>query len=385
MTGVGECSAMEWRKHARALAAVATPPGSRWRGAVESVPRHAFVPRWWEYASSGWELRDGTSDHRMWLEAAYSDQTLVTRVGALHADHAGPGAVPAGLPTSSSTLPGLVVQMYRHASIGDRCTVLDVGTGSGYGTAVLCARLGAARVSAVDVDPYLNSAGRDRLDELGHQPELITTDAQGPLPGRWDRVVAMVSVRTVPPSWLEALHVGGRLVTTLADMGLVLTAEKREDGTAAGRIERDQAMFMHARTGDDYPPYDPALSELAETAAGEYVTRGRYPVLDVVEAWDVRTMLEILAPGIEHHYLEKGDLRVAVMTHEDGSWARAEEREGDVTVHQGGPRRLWDHLDVVRDHWIRHGELPFRGARATIGHDGVITLRRGRWKAIIGR
>ncbi len=95
--------------------------------------------------------------------------------------------------------------------------------------------------------------------------------------------------------------------------------------------------------------------------------------------------LVTIAPGIEHHYREEGDVRVAVMTHGDGTWARAEERDGEVTVHQGGPRRLWDRLDDVRDYWIRHGELPFRGARATIGRDGVITLQRGRWKAVIGR
>jgi len=32
--------------------------------------------------------------------------SLVTRIGPLHADHASPGDHPAGLPTSSSTLPG---------------------------------------------------------------------------------------------------------------------------------------------------------------------------------------------------------------------------------------------------------------------------------------
>ncbi|MFG1941666.1 methyltransferase domain-containing protein [Nonomuraea sp. NPDC048826] len=332
----------------------------------------------------GWELRDGPSDPEKWLTAAYADVTLVTRVGSLHADHAEPGTRASGRPTSSSTLPGLVVQMFRHASIDDSCTVLDVGAGSGYGTAVLCARLGDERVTAVDVDPYLVEAACQRLGEAGHEPRLLVGDATGPLDGQWDRIVATVSVRPIPPSWLAALNAGGRLATTISGMGVILTAEKRPDGTATGRIERDQAMFMRTRTGADYPPDEQALLDRARVEEGDQVERGRYPmVLDVVEAWDVRTMLEIIAPGISHHHTRENGVRIAVMAHPDGSWARGEERDGMVTVHQSGPRRLWDHLDEVRDHWIRHGMLPFHGAKAVIRPDGGIELRRGRWTATI--
>ena len=34
--------------------------------------------------------------------------------------------------------------------------------------------------------------------------------------------------------------------------------------------------------------------------------------------------------------------------------ARAEERDGRVTVHQGGKRRLYGFLDQVRDHWLTY-------------------------------
>jgi protein-L-isoaspartate O-methyltransferase len=85
------------------------------------------------------------------MRAAYSDRTLVTRLGSLHADHARPGDHPNGRPTSSATQPGLVVAMYRHASITDDSHVLDIGTGSGYGTALLTARLGNRPVTSIDV------------------------------------------------------------------------------------------------------------------------------------------------------------------------------------------------------------------------------------------
>ena len=110
---------VNWQPHAMRLAAQVTHPASRWRPAIEAVPRHTFVPRWWtghSAASDGsdvWELNDGPADEHLWLDAAYADRLLVTQVGPLHADHASRGDRPTGQPTSSSTLPGLIVQLAR--------------------------------------------------------------------------------------------------------------------------------------------------------------------------------------------------------------------------------------------------------------------------------
>ena len=108
---------VDWEPEAARLAAEVTEPVSRWRGPVSATPRHLFVPRWWRYLDpDGWTLREGPADEPRWMRAAYSDRSLVTRVGARHADQASPGDHPAGRPTSSSTMPGLVVRMYQHAS-----------------------------------------------------------------------------------------------------------------------------------------------------------------------------------------------------------------------------------------------------------------------------
>lgn len=83
------------------------------------------------------------------------------------------------------------------------------------------------------------------------------------MPLRPDRL--HLSVPTVPVSWLEALVPGGRLVTTLADTGLVIVADKTADGGAVGRVAPEAAGFMSARHGEDYddtlpenPPGEPA-------------------------------------------------------------------------------------------------------------------------------
>jgi protein-L-isoaspartate O-methyltransferase len=386
---------VNWQPWALRLAEQVTHSTSRWQPIVAAVPRHVFVPRWWKWTSPGsgygtdtFTLADGPADQATWLKAAYRDRSLVTRVGPLHADHANSSDRPSGMPTSSATLPGLIIQMLRHVMIDDGMEVLDVGTGSGYGTAVLAVRLGDSRVTSIDVDSYLTKAAAERLEGIGLRPQVVTCDATGPLPGTYDRIVATVSVRPIPASWLQALRPGGRLVTTIAGTALILTADKTEDGGAAGRIEWDRAGFMHTRTGPDYPlTLHPLLDEIRD-ADGDHVSPGRYPVTNVVEAWELWSTLGTLHPGIEHHYEQHGNgrdnTRTAFMLHSDGSWAKATSRGDDPPiVHQGGPRRLWDLLDDIRATWLRDGSLPVYGAQATVTPDGTIQLRRERWQATL--
>ncbi len=381
-------SPMDWSAHADRLAAQVTHPRSRWRDAVATTPRHLLVPRWWAPGPHGRQVVDGAADPQTWAKAAYSDRTLVTQIGTLHADHATPDDHPSGYPTSSSTLPSLVLSMFGHARIHDGAHVLDVGTGSGYGAALLARRLGGDRVTSVDVDPYLTRAAADRLDEAGLHPVLVTVDGTGPIPGGpYDRIVATVSVRPIPAGWLEALTPGGRLVTTITNTSMIVVADKTPDGGAVGKVARDWAMFMATRTGPDYDKDLSAMLEQVRHRDGALVTTSPYPLVNVMEAWELRTMLELQAPDIEHHYDEEedGGRRTAWLLHRDGSWARAtEEENGRVTVHQGGPRLLWDVLDETRRYWLQHGSLPIYGSTVKITPDGAIHLRRGRWTATIG-
>ncbi|PJJ02487.1 protein-L-isoaspartate O-methyltransferase [Streptomyces sp. 2333.5] len=377
---------MDWKKHAERLAAETVHPSSRWAACLAATPRHVFVPRWWMRGEEGWELCDGPADERAWREAAYSNRTLVTRVGPLHADDAEPGTVPEGLPTSSSTLPSLVIDMYRHAMLTDECDVL-VTTGTGYGTALACRRLGDKHVTSIDVDPVLVKSAGDRLESIGLHPQMAVCDITDPLPGTYDRIVATVSVRPIPVSWLAALRPGGRLVTTIAHTGLIVTADKTEDGGAFGRIEPDMAGFMATRHGVDYEPTGTGeVYEHAKRAEGEGVSRGRYPVLYVPDAWDVWSMLELAVPGIDHRTMDHadGETRTVWLLHPDGSWARAEGRRTDPpTVHQSGPRRLWDELERIRHRLNTEGSLPVYGAMVRIYPDGTTCLKRGDWTATV--
>jgi protein-L-isoaspartate O-methyltransferase len=377
-----------WQDKASTLAAEILYPQSRWYAAVRSVPRHLLVPRWFtqDRDYEAWELRDGPSDEQAWLDAAYDGRrTLVTQIGTVHADHAEPGIAYDGWATSSATLPGLVIDMYRHARIFDSADVLDVGTGSGYGAALLAHRLGDEHVTSVDIDPHVTTAATGRLASFGAHLHVLTADATGDLPGSYDRIVPMVSMPAIPASWLAALRPGGRFVFSLTGGSVLITADKAPDGSAHGRVEYDRASFMAARHGPGYPARA-GIPEHVRHGDGEDITTSPYPVVDPSWGWELDAILSVTAPGItcRSHADEQTGITTTWMTHDDGSWARATGKDTEpALVHQSGPRRLWDILDELRRHWLTHGALPLRGAKARIDPDGTCHIRQGQWQATL--
>ena len=95
-------------------------------------------------------------------------------------------------------------------------TVLEIGTGSGYFTALL-ARL-AAQVITVEYFDELSVEAQDRLQQLDiHNVEFHVGDAARawPLPERVDAIIMTAAVLTVPDEYLNQLKIGGRLLAVV--------------------------------------------------------------------------------------------------------------------------------------------------------------------------
>ncbi|MFJ3904763.1 methyltransferase domain-containing protein [Streptomyces sp. NPDC090025] len=332
-----------WTTAAEALADKVTADAPAWHDAVSSTPRHQLVPRWWRSIPGSpareWDLVSPPEDSAERLAAAYTDATLVTRVGPLHADQAEHGERGKGEPTSSSTLPGLIVSMADRLRVGPGDRVLDVGTGSGYSAALFAHRFGDESVTSVDVDPYVVEAARARLADFGRAPRLEALDATGELPDdEYDRIMATVSVRPVPASWLRALRPGGRLVTTIAHTALLITADMGPDGVARGSVQPDPATFMETRQNADYPPKLNNVFVSARVREGDDVRSPNGPIPDLWQEWSLRWLYELDTPGVETRaatYPDGG--RVVWLLAADGSWARAEEAGGPPRPPGGAP------------------------------------------------
>ena len=201
-----------WSERAAALRDELVAAGKltspQWQAAVLAVPRHEFVPEFYErgpdsVGPGAWELVSASSPEtrERWWNGVWANTSLVTQLDDLGRW----GAQTATGPTSSSSAPSLMTRMLESLDIRDGHRVLEIGTGTGYNAALMSHRLGAENVFSVDVDAGLVDSARDRLAALGYRPTLATVDGVTGLPGYapYDRIIATCAVSWVPWSWAE--------------------------------------------------------------------------------------------------------------------------------------------------------------------------------------
>jgi protein-L-isoaspartate(D-aspartate) O-methyltransferase len=144
--------------------------------AMEWVPRHEFVPV---------EL----------VDLAYEDRAL-----------------PIGLEQTISQ-PYTVAFMCQEARLTAGDKVLEIGTGSGYGAAVLS--LLAREVHTMERIDELFEAARDRFARLGYRNVRVYRDDGTlglPQQSPFDAIICTAGAETLPEPYLQQLSEGGRLL-----------------------------------------------------------------------------------------------------------------------------------------------------------------------------
>jgi methyltransferase of ATP-grasp peptide maturase system len=328
-----------------------------WRAAVEAVPRHRFVPGFYlpgdqrgRYGLTVWEPVTAALDPVRWLSAAYSDTTLITQFDGDDPDWAHPAAREGGAPTSSSTLPSLVLQMWGDADVRDGQSVLEIGTGTGYSTALACERLGSQAVTSIEIDDRRLKVAAEALYSCGYTPTLAVADG---LYGYWpeapvDRVVAGCSFRAVPPALLGQTRPGGKILLTLGGWlygyaRVLLTVG--DDGTAKGPLLPGTISFMPARAHVAPPFGNPAHWAAELPAEARPAAHGPTRITDETkEAFHLRFLAQCAVPNAQLITLDGAIHLIDVTT---GSAAVLVPAKDGWQVRQGGPLRLWDRVENI--------------------------------------
>lgn len=144
--------------------------------AMLEVPRHEFVPE---------ELR----------AEAYEDRPLPIGAG------------------QTISQPYIVALMLQHLALQPNDRVLDVGTGSGYVTALL-SRI-CAEVYSVERYPELAASAGNTLQRLGYSNvKVIVGDGTRDLPeyAPFDAILVSAAAADVPHALFDQLREGGRLI-----------------------------------------------------------------------------------------------------------------------------------------------------------------------------
>ena len=162
--------------------------------------RQAWPPRWPEITDAAVRQIMGRIPRERFVVEPYSAWAYDDR------------PLPIGFGQTISQ-PFIVAFMTQALRLRPADRVLEVGTGSGYQTAILAAL--CAHVDSVEVVPELAANARIRLQELGCQNvDIHVTDGyQGWLAGApYDAIIVTAAPEQVPPALEEQLASGGRLV-----------------------------------------------------------------------------------------------------------------------------------------------------------------------------
>ncbi|MGH3622318.1 MAG: methyltransferase domain-containing protein [Sciscionella sp.] len=350
---------IDWRPSARALASTLVASGTvrtpAWHAAFENTPRHVFVPQWYDTENGRNVLvrADDPVQRDRWWSAIYADTVLVTQVLS---PPSASGEDTAHLPTSSSTMPGIMAWMLEALDVHDGQRVLEIGTGTGYNTALLCQRLGPAHVVSVDIDPGLVEQARERLASLEFAPTLIVGDgAENPVDsGPFDRIISTAAVDHIPPVWIEQLTLGGLIVTDLRGSmtGAISILRKTADDLVEGVFDPFDAAFMPLRPRSGTPLQRGSTPGVLMDTRNPHTSTTDIDPTCVLDNRDFRFLLQLHLAGIDIDFFSTGDEVVGLAR--DGAWVKTRTTplpDGRHHVEQGGPRRVWDTVDSAYALW----------------------------------
>ncbi|WP_327229187.1 methyltransferase domain-containing protein [Streptomyces murinus] len=348
-----------------------------WVPAFVAVDRAAFLPDvvWPFDMDTGTAVAvDRRDEPDLWSSYANADVPIVTQWD----DGAGGGR--GSVPTSSASMPSVVFRMLSALGVEAGHRVLEIGTGTGWNSALLAHRLGVGNVVSIEIDPCVADAARDRLAARQLLGPVLTRDGEdGDERGApYDRIIATAGVRQIPRAWLRDAPGGVILAPWGTHFGngdaLVRLCVSEDGGSAEGRF-LGPVEFMKVRgqrssfAGHDvYVPGGVAGADRSSTAVTEEQLLGgdRFAAQRFVVGLMVRNCYQQVAD-------RRGGVRpVWFYGLTDRSWACVmfEEGRAEAAVWQSGSRRLWDEVVTALAWWRAAGEPGYGRFGLTVAAHG---------------
>jgi len=176
--------------------------------AFRNIPRHEFVP---------------TSD----LDCAYYNEPLPI------------------MKNQTISQPGVVSRMTEWLDIKDGQNILEIGTGSGWQTAILSYLVGKGTVYSVEIHPELVKFAKENLEKLGidNVHVILSDGSTGYLKASpYDRIIITAACTEIPLPILEQLGENGLIIAPVGDSSQSLVLLKK---TSKGIIEiKNQSNYV---------------------------------------------------------------------------------------------------------------------------------------------
>lgn len=155
--------------------------------------------------------------------------------------------------------------------------VLEIGTGSGYSTALLAKIVGEfGSITSVDIDPKLTERAKGKLSSYPWVKCITGDGREGFSPNApYDRIIAWATPQRLPEQWIEQLCEGGILVTPFLVYPIlrcIVTAKfTKQNGQLYGvKVSEEGYIRMDS---------DPEKNVVGPEVYADYVGDEEFPIL----------------------------------------------------------------------------------------------------------
>ncbi len=155
----------------------------------------------------------------------------------------------------TTSAPHMIMMMLAAAAIKEGDTILEIGTGSGYNTALLSLLAGdAGQVHSIERIPELLEFAKKNLDKVDHPNNITLNLGDGTigLPGMtFDKILVTAAAPYVPHALCEQLRVSGILLIPVEDRWYqsLLRITRLEDS----KQDNKDAFSSYFKENQDYP------------------------------------------------------------------------------------------------------------------------------------
>lgn len=123
--------------------------------------------------------------------------------------------------------------------------VLEIGTGSGYQTAILMEM--GAKVYTIERQKELYLKAKAQLETMGYHPHFFYGDGYLGMPsyGPYSKIIITAGAPEIPEKLIEQLEIGGKLISPVGDkLGQVMTLVEKVSATEAIVSQHGNFIFV---------------------------------------------------------------------------------------------------------------------------------------------
>jgi len=165
--------------------------------------------------------------------------------------------LPLPLPGKRATIscPHSYPLFYEPLGLGKGHKFLEIGLGSGYGTALAREIVGSSGlVAALEIDSKTFEFARENLELAGYKDIILVRGDGGlgyPELAPYDSICITAACMAIPPPLIEQLRLGGRLIAPIIDYGIqnLVLLEKSEKGASQQSICEVLYVSLQGRYG----------------------------------------------------------------------------------------------------------------------------------------